>query len=216
MLFRRPLLRSPLLKTSKRNNLTGFMSSPPKAPGPTGIRAVPRMFSRILDATEVTILCIAISMLALFIIVNVFARFFHQSIFFVEEVSEFLIILITFVGASYATRRARHIRMGALLDLMPDRLEKAFILFISAVSALVMFVMAWYAWHYMLGRYTAGETTSALRAPRWIFLVIIPIGFFASGIQFLRTILKNLREKEVWLSADQQSEYEELIEGERP
>lgn len=190
------------------------MSRPSSAPPPTGIRAVPRMLSRILDVTEVTILCTAISLLALFIIVNVIARFFFQSIYFVEEVSEFLIILITFVGASYATRRARHIRMGALLDLMPRRLEKIFMVFISVFSAAVMFVMAWYAWQYMVGVREMDQTTSALRAPYWTFLVIIPLGFFASGIQCLRTVLKNLTEKEVWLSADQQSEYEELLEGE--
>jgi len=180
----------------------------------SGIRSVPRILSRILDATEVTVLCTAISLLALFIIVNVFARFFHKSIYFVEELSQFLIILITFVGASYATRRARHIRMGAFLDLMPLWLEKAFVIFISAVSALVFFVMARHAWGYMMEVKAMEQTTSALRAPYWTFLLIIPIGFFASGIQCLRTVLKNLLVKEVWLSADQQSEYEELLEGE--
>jgi TRAP-type C4-dicarboxylate transport system permease small subunit len=174
---------------------------------------VPRIFSRVLDATEVTVLCGAISLLAFFIILNVFARFFFKSIYFVEEVSEFLIIMITFVGASYATRRARHIRMGAFLDLMPDWLEKIFIVFISIFSALVMFVMAFHSLTYMLRVQEMGQTTSALRAPYWLFLIIIPVGFFASGIQFFRTVVKNFQEKEVWLSADQQSEYEELLEA---
>jgi C4-dicarboxylate transporter DctQ subunit len=198
---------------SRLNNRIGYMSSPSSEHTPTGIRAVPRMLSRILDATEVTVLCTAISLLAIFIIVNVFARFLHKSIYFVEELSQFLIILITFVGASYATRRARHIRMGAFLDLMPDWLEKIFIVFISSVSALVMLAMSRHAWNYMMEVKAMEQTTSALRAPYWIFLIIIPVGFFASGIQCLRTVVKNFREKEVWLSADQQSEYEELLEG---
>lgn len=177
-------------------------------------RNVSQKLAVVIDVTEVAVLCGAITLLAVVIIANVFARFFFQSIYFVEEVSEFLVIMITFVGASYATRRARHIRMGAFLDLMPDWLEKIFIVIISAFSALVMFAMARHAWTYMLGVQNSGQTTSALRAPYWIFLVVIPVGFFASGIQCLRTVLKNLREKEVWLSADQQSEYEELLEGE--
>ncbi|MDF3131116.1 TRAP transporter small permease [Kiritimatiellaeota bacterium B1221] len=189
-------------------------TGPTQESSPTGIRAIPRILSRILDATEVTVLCSAISLLAIFILLNVFARFFHQSIYFVEELSKFLIILITFVGASYATRRARHIRMGAFLDMMPAWLEKVFVIFISVVSAWVFFVMAFHAWSYMMEVKAMGQTTSALRAPYWIFLVIVPIGFFASGVQCLRTVLKNIVEKEVWLSADQQSEYEELLEGE--
>jgi TRAP-type C4-dicarboxylate transport system permease small subunit len=172
------------------------------------------MAAKVMDITEVTLLCGSISLLAVIIIVNVFARFFFQSIYFVEEVSEFLIILITFVGASYAMRKARHIRMGAILDLMPDRVEKAFILFISAISAVVLFTMSRHAWGYMLEVKAMEQTTSALRAPYWIFLIIITIGFFLSGVQCVRTVIKNLVEKEVWLSADQQSEYEELLEGE--
>jgi len=175
---------------------------------------MPRMLSRILDLTEVTVLCSAISLLALVIIANVFARFFYKSIYYVEEVSRFLIIMITFVGASYAMRKARHIRMGAFLDLMPEWLEKIFVIFISLVSAAVMFIMALHAWNYMQDAVEMESVTSALRAPKWIFRLIIPVGFFASGVQCLRTVWKNLVEKEVWLSADQQSEYEELLEGE--
>jgi len=197
-----------------QNSLADRIRAIPGRLFPERIRAIPGMLSRVLDFTEVTILCGAISLLAFFIIVNVFARFFFQSIYFVEELSEFLIIMITFVGASYATRRARHIRMGAFLDLMPDWLEKIFIVVISLVSALVMFVMTWHSCSYLTRVHGMGQTTSALRAPYWIFLVIIPIGFFASGIQCLRTVMKNLMEKEVWLSADQQSEYDELLEGE--
>ena len=57
-----------------------------------------------------------------------------------------------------------------------------------------------------------GQTTSALRVPYWSFLIIVPIGFAAAGIQYVRTVIKNVMEKEVWLSAEQQSEYEELQE----
>ena len=178
------------------------------------LRRVSGRVSRGMDVLEVTVLCTATALLAIIVIVNVFARFFFQSIYFVEELSQFLVILITFAGASYGMRRARHIRMGAILDLMPGRLEKLFMIFISAFSAAVMFLMARHAWNYMMGVRAMGQTTSALRAPYWTFLVMIPVGFFATGMQCVRTVLKNLLEKEVWLSADQQSEYEELLEGE--
>jgi len=183
---------------------------------PAGFRQqAARWFARVggaIDWFETTALCIALSLLTLGIIANVFARFFAQSIYFIEEVSEFLIIFITFVGLSYAARKARHIRMGAFLDLLPDAIEKTLIFIISAVSALVMFAMARHSLNYLLEVKAMEQTTSALRLPYWIFLVIVPIGFAAAGIQYVRTIIKNLLEKEVWLSSDQQSEYDELEE----
>lgn len=51
--------------------------------------------------------------------------------------------------------------------------------------------------------------TPALRMPKWIFYVIVPIGFGLASIQYLRTILKNIIEKDPWQSPDQESEYED-------
>lgn len=176
------------------------------------VKALCAAAGRAIDWFETTSLCLALSLLALTIIANVFARFFAQSIYFIEEISEFLIIFITFVGLSYAARKARHIRMGAFLDLLPDVIEKTLIFIISTISACVMFIMAHHAWYYMLEVKAMEQTTAALRLPYWIFMIIIPVGFVAAGIQYVRTVIKNIVEKEVWLSSDQQSEYDVLEE----
>lgn len=157
---------------------------------------------------EVTVLCTGILALAVMLIANVIARTFFRSIYFVEELSEFLVILITFTGVSYGVRKARHIRMGAVFDAMNPVLKKVFIFIISGVSATVMFLMANFSYNYMTVSRTLLHKTPALRLPYWLFLVIIPVGFTLAGIQYIRTIIKNITEKEVWLSPEQQSEYE--------
>ena len=59
--------------------------------------------------------------------------------------------------------------------------------------------------------------TPALRVPKWTFYVIIPAGFSMASVQYVRTIIKNLTEKEPWQSPDQRSEYEdEQAGGSRP
>ncbi len=186
------------------------MSPPETSPKRRGTWAA---VGRAVDRFETTVLCLALSLLAITVIANVFARLFWQSIYFVEEISEFLIILITFVGLSYAARKARHIRMGAFLDLLPTPIVKALIFFIATFSAAVMFVMAYHGLQYLQHVRDMGQTTSALRVPYWTFLIIVPIGFAAAGIQYVRTVIKNVQEKDVWLSSEQQSEYEDLIEG---
>ena len=54
-----------------------------------------------------------------------------------------------------------------------------------------------------------GQTTPALHVPYWIFISIAPVGFLAAGLQYVLAFLKNMVEKEVWMSAEQQIEYEE-------
>jgi len=172
-------------------------------------KSISKILGQIVDFIEVTILASGTAALAVLLIANVIARSFFQSIYYAEELSKFLIILITMVGVSYAARKARHIRMAAFLDLMPARLEKIFVYFISAINAVVLFMMANYSYQYMAQMKMLGQKTSALQVPFWTFMIIVPIGFASAGIHYIRTILKNIREKEVWLSPEQQSEYEE-------
>ena len=163
----------------------------------------------IVNGVEVSILVFCVAALGILLIANVFARTFFQSIYFAEEVSTFLVLLTTFTGVSYGVRKARHIRMGAFLDAMPPKMEKTFIIIISLISAIVMGIMTWASYEYLANAMDKGHMTPALRVPKWTFYVIIPIGFGLAGIQYIRTIIKNLTEKDPWQSPDQQSEYED-------
>jgi C4-dicarboxylate transporter DctQ subunit len=173
------------------------------------LRQLNRGIGKAVNGIEVSILVFCVAALAILLIVNVFARTFFQSIYFAEEVSMFLVMLTTFTGVSYGVRKARHIRMGAFLDAMPPQMEKVFIIGISFISAVVMAIMAWFSYKYLMNAMDMGHMTPALRVPKWTFYVIIPIGFGLACIQYIRTIIKNLIEKEPWQSPDQQSEYED-------
>ncbi len=176
-----------------------------------GVQKIGKTIGKVVDWTEVIILAGGTAALAALLIANVIARSFFQSIYYAEEITKLLIIVITMVGVSYAARKARHIRMGAFLDLMPSKMEKVFIFIISAISAVVMFMMAYYSYQYVVKMMQLGQRTSALQIPFWTFNAIVPIGFAAAGIQYIRTIIKNIVEKDVWLSADQQGEYEDEV-----
>ena len=173
------------------------------------------IIGKVLNVAEVTIIVGSVTAMAILLIANVIARTipFLSSIYFAEELSELLVILVTFAGVSYSVRKAMHIRMGAFLDAMPPKWEKACIIFISFVSAIVMAVMTWFAWAYLLNAFSRGHTTPALRIPLWTFYTIIPFGFGLASIHYFRTIVRNLKENEPWQSAEQQSEYEEEHPG---
>ncbi len=185
-------------------------SDPPQHPN-TLFSRIFQFISRTINAIEVFCLIVCVGALAVLLIANVIAREFFTSIYFAEEISEFLVIFITFIGVSYGVRRARHIRMGALLDLMPSSAEKVFIIIISLVSAGVMFFMADSSYEYLLYSLNKSHQTPALKLPYWIFYIIVPVGFMMAGIQYILTIIKNLTVKETWMSPEQQSEYENEI-----
>lgn len=177
------------------------------------LKKLNRRIGAFINGVEVSLLVFCVAALAILLIANVFCRTFYQSIYFAEEISKYLVILITFVGVSYGVRKARHIRMGAFLDMMPPMMEKCFIIFISLISAITMAIMAWFSYKYLLNSMNMGHRTPALRVPTWTFYIIVPIGFGLAAVQYIRTIIKNFTEKDPWQSPDQKSEYEdELIE----
>jgi len=163
----------------------------------------------VLEKIEEVILCIGVGVLAIVLITNVIARKSGTSIYFIDELAMLLVIWITFIGLSYASRKGRHIRMAALFDLSSLKVQKFMIYVISAISAVIMFYMTHLSINYVYTTYRWQQILPALRIPYWIGVVIVPLGFFLAGIHYIRTILQNIRmREEIWISPEQKSEYE--------
>lgn len=151
---------------------------------------------------EAILLGVGVLLMAANTMANVVGRFVvGESIFFSEELNQALIILITFAGISYAARHGRHIRMSAFFDAMRFPLRKTMMIIIAVVTAAAMFLLAWYSMEYILKQMARGRVLPALRIPQWWIIVWAPLGFFLTGIQYSLTAIKNLIDKDIWLSS---------------
>lgn len=87
------------------------------------------ILNKISDWTEqLEKLIIIVSILAMMInsTVNAIGRYaFNRSLFFSEELNQFLIVSVTFVGFAYAVRKGRNIRMTAIYDMLNYRWKKS-------------------------------------------------------------------------------------------
>ncbi|MHA7849366.1 TRAP transporter small permease [Roseovarius sp.] len=159
---------------------------------------------------EAVLLAVGVLLMAANTIANVVGRFiFQNSLFFSEELNRILIIMITFAGISYAARHGRHIRMSAIYDAMPPRLRKVMMIVITLVTAVFMFGLCWYAFNYIMTQAGRGRVLPSLQIPVWITLVWVPVGFFMTGMQYLLTAIKNILEKDIFLSTAVLEGYDE-------
>jgi TRAP-type C4-dicarboxylate transport system permease small subunit len=162
---------------------------------------------------EAFVLAFGVLLMAANSIANVIGRFvFSQSIYFTEELNQFLIVLVTFVGLGYAARKGRHIRMSALYDQLGDRQRKLMMILIAAVTAGVMFVLAYYSYVYVSRVARLGKVTPSLQVPLFLTYVWVPIGFIITGIQYILTVVKNLQSHDVYISYEAVDTYDE-VEG---
>ncbi len=143
-------------------------------------------------------------------IANVVGRFiFQHSIFFTEELNRIIIILITFAGVGYAARHGRHIRMSAIFDTLPVTARKGLMIVIAFVTALAMFALCYFSVRYIGKVQASGRVLPALQIPVWWIFIWVPLGFFVTGTQYFLTGIKNIIEKDVYLSTNVLEGYED-------
>jgi TRAP-type C4-dicarboxylate transport system permease small subunit len=149
------------------------------------------------------ILGMSIILMAIILIANVIARkFFSNSIPAANEMGATLIILATFSGIGYAAKKGRHIRMSALFDAVPLKVQKVLIIFISAVTCVTYIYVCYIAFQYIGYTMMLGRVTSALELPAWIRVVIVPIGFGLGAIQYFLNIIINIKEPELYIGTE--------------
>ncbi|SLN65675.1 2,3-diketo-L-gulonate TRAP transporter small permease protein YiaM [Roseovarius albus] len=179
-------------------------------------KTVPFGFLGKIDAgvgrIEVLILGSGIILMAINTIANVFGRYvFNQSIYFSEELNEFLIVIVTFMGLGYATRKGIHIRMSAIYDALPTKVRKAFMIVIAATTSVMMAILAWYALEYVQKVASRGRITPALQLPLYLTYVWVVVGLALTSFQYALTALRNLNfaEEEIYVSYLEIDSYED-------
>lgn len=141
------------------------------------------------------------------VIVNLF---FNQGIPGTYEVTEMLIVLMTFVGVGYAARCARHISMSAIYDQLGGRLRKALLIVICVGTAALMFYFAYKSAQYVWVLHERGRTSSSLHVPLWIINTALPIGFTLAGVQYVLTTIRNLVSDDIYRSFTEKEEYSDV------
>lgn len=116
------------------------------------------------------------ALLVVITLMNVLVRYFtSQSFAWTEEISVFLLLVMTLAGASIAAAQDAHIRVEFFYSGGSDR-RRRWLAALSALAAATLFVLlaillvraAW-------SEFEFGETTFGLGVPRWWYTAFTPI-----------------------------------------
>jgi TRAP-type C4-dicarboxylate transport system permease small subunit len=115
-------------------------------------------------------------LLVLITLLNVVTRYLtDQSFAWTEEISVFLMVLMTLAGASAAAARDRHIRIDAVYEGGSAARQRQLKIVGACATALLFVLLA-----VLFGRQVAdeiryAETSMGLGLPRWWFTVCLPV-----------------------------------------
>lgn len=121
------------------------------------------------------VVIIILAAMAMMVFANVALRFLtDESILWVEEVSRYLMIWLTFLGAGLVMRYGGHIGIDTLQDSFPR--HAVLVRWIVVLLLLGFFgFMVWIGSRYAM--LTWGQTTPVLQIPVGIVYLAMPVGF---------------------------------------
>ncbi|MAL34517.1 MAG: C4-dicarboxylate ABC transporter permease, partial [Pseudomonas sp.] len=109
-----------------------------------------------------------------------------------EEISVFLLVILTFAGASVAMRSNRHIRIGFAERMFP-RLRTPLILLQWLASVLVLGMVLWYGGQFALEEYQWESESPGLGLPNWWYVVWLPLLALMMLIRLTQMTIDRLR-----------------------
>lgn len=157
-----------------------------------------KKLNKVQATIEKWIISLSIIGMTIVLLGNVAARsIFNNSWTFAEEIGQFFIIIVTFIGLSYCARQGRHLKMSAIVEFLPLKVRKGIVLLITSSTALLLFYLCYVSIDYAMTLYTLDRVTPALRIPLYLIHLFIPLGFFFAGIQYLMELRLNIKHKEI-------------------
>lgn len=113
--------------------------------------------------------------MAVLVFVNVISRYiFNHSIIWAEEVTQYEMIWVTYLGAGLALREGRHVALDSLQDLLPQPLRR--LARICIWIAIFSFLIALTVLGFMMSAFTWEHETPVLNMRAGIPYLAIPIG----------------------------------------
>ena len=131
---------------------------------------------RIPVALEEALAVACMAVLVLITLLNVVTRYLtDQSFAWTEEISIFLMVLMTLCGASAASARDRHIRIEYFYDGGSAARKRQLRILAACINGLLFVVLALLFARMVADEIKYAETSMGLGVPRWWFTVFSPL-----------------------------------------
>lgn len=104
---------------------------------------------------------------------------FIASLTWAEEFCRFTWVATVFLSLPYTIRTMTTLRVTALVDIIPWKMQNIVNVLVDVINALVLAVLAFYSINVTSRIVLSGETSPAMLMPMWILYAIVVAGFFA-------------------------------------
>jgi C4-dicarboxylate transporter DctQ subunit len=156
----------------------------PKMPGPSSLGPA---WDRLMVAlSDLSAVLVAVATLA--VVYEVVVRYFlNRPTIWAVDLTEYVLVYLTFFGAVWLLRAREHVRVDILVSHLGPRPRLLLDVLLSLVGAVMMAVFVWKGAGLVWEAYVNNQAMlKAWLVPRWLILLPIPVGSLLMVIEFLR------------------------------
>jgi len=137
-------------------------------------------------------LLVAITILVFVDIVTL--KLFDYSLSWIFEVNEYSLLFITFLGAAFVLRRDEHIKLDLVLNLLSNKQRRIVEIVNSFIGMIISLIVTIGGFIAVINLYERNVLTEGvISMPRYLIVMIIPIGLLFVTIHFFRIMAQKLK-----------------------
>lgn len=146
---------------------------------------------RIFNNLEEFFVIILLFIMAVVVFWQVVCRFvLKASLPWSEELSRYILVWVTFLGASIGVKRCAHIGVEAFLMILPKKLRG----FMNYIIAFICVIFCLIVFKESLGiiekQIVNSQVSPAMQIPMWWAYLAVPVGMILMSIRFVQTAIK--------------------------
>jgi C4-dicarboxylate transporter DctQ subunit len=154
---------------------------------------------KILDRLEEVLIAVLMGAATLLVFVAVLHRYaagwpipvvqdwlLSLNLSWAQELCIYMFIWMAKFGAAYGVRTGIHVGVDVLINSLPDRTRRTYVLFGLLSGALFTIVVGTLGAHYVWAIGHTDQVSADLEAPLWIVYLCIPLGSYLMCFRFLQ------------------------------
>ncbi|SHF47705.1 TRAP-type C4-dicarboxylate transport system, small permease component [Desulforamulus putei DSM 12395] len=139
---------------------------------------------------EEYLLSFLLSTTVILIAVQVFMRYvMHASPSWTEELARYLFIWMVYIGISYGVKMQRHIKVDAIMLILPFKAQKYLLIFSNILFIVFCVFIIQQGTAVAMNLLSFGQTSPALSIPMGYIYMASPIGFSLAIIRLVQNIV---------------------------
>lgn len=105
-----------------------------------------------------------------------------------EEMSRYIMVWMAYIGASVGIKRNAHLGVEALINTLPQKIQKAAVYVRVAIILVFNILIIYYSYQIISHQIKIQQTSPALFIPIWIAYFAVPFGMFLMAVRLIQAV----------------------------